>query len=219
MGEMSDKVIDAAKETASDALESGKQIAADAADSAKEQGQDSRPACRTAHRNRSQAPRPAEPAWLCRATPRPRHNQRCQIDKPLMRQELNVTKTGSPDEQENEPAEESLDNNRPDDHELARQQIEGPDAASFSPASQVGRSNTGGGAESVLDPDENVDEGWVAPDQTYIRHSGRSQPLIDPTATVGDLAQAWLAARAMIRPPRDADVGGCRLAQPRRGAP
>lgn len=40
MGEMSDKVIDAAKETASDALESSKQIAADAADSAKEQGQE-----------------------------------------------------------------------------------------------------------------------------------------------------------------------------------
>jgi len=38
MGEMSDKVMDAAKETAGDALESGKQVAADAADSAKEQG-------------------------------------------------------------------------------------------------------------------------------------------------------------------------------------
>ena len=32
MGEMSDRVIDAAKETASDALESGKQVAHDAAD-------------------------------------------------------------------------------------------------------------------------------------------------------------------------------------------
>lgn len=40
MGEMSDKVIDAAKETASDALESGKQIAHEAADTAKEQGQE-----------------------------------------------------------------------------------------------------------------------------------------------------------------------------------
>ena len=40
MGEMSDKVIDAAKETASDALESGKQIATDAADTAKDQGQE-----------------------------------------------------------------------------------------------------------------------------------------------------------------------------------
>ena len=40
MGEMSDKMIDAAKETASDALESGKQIAHDAADAAKEHGQD-----------------------------------------------------------------------------------------------------------------------------------------------------------------------------------
>jgi len=40
MGEMSDKMIDAAKETASDALESGKQIAHEAADAAKEHGQD-----------------------------------------------------------------------------------------------------------------------------------------------------------------------------------
>jgi len=39
MGEMSNKVIDATKATASDALESGKQIAHDAADTAKEQGQ------------------------------------------------------------------------------------------------------------------------------------------------------------------------------------
>ena len=40
MGEMSDKVVDAAKETAGDAIESGKQVAQDAADSAKEQGKD-----------------------------------------------------------------------------------------------------------------------------------------------------------------------------------
>jgi len=40
MGEISDKVIDAAKETAADALESGKQVAADAADTAKEQGRE-----------------------------------------------------------------------------------------------------------------------------------------------------------------------------------
>jgi gas vesicle protein len=40
MGEMSDKMIDAARETASDALESGKQIAHEAADAAKEHGQD-----------------------------------------------------------------------------------------------------------------------------------------------------------------------------------
>ena len=38
MGEMSDKMIDVAKETASDALESGKRIAHDAADDAKGQG-------------------------------------------------------------------------------------------------------------------------------------------------------------------------------------
>jgi len=40
MGEMSDKVIDVAKETASDALESGKQIAHDATENAKDQGQE-----------------------------------------------------------------------------------------------------------------------------------------------------------------------------------
>ena len=40
MGEMSDRMIDAAKETASEALESGKQVAQDAADSASEQGQE-----------------------------------------------------------------------------------------------------------------------------------------------------------------------------------
>jgi len=40
MGEMSDKVIDAARETAGDALESGKQVAADAADTAKDQGRE-----------------------------------------------------------------------------------------------------------------------------------------------------------------------------------
>ena len=40
MGEMSDKMIDAAKETASEALESGKQVVQDAADSATEQGQE-----------------------------------------------------------------------------------------------------------------------------------------------------------------------------------
>ncbi len=40
MGEISDSVVDAAKDTASDALESGKQVAQDAADSATEQGQE-----------------------------------------------------------------------------------------------------------------------------------------------------------------------------------
>lgn len=40
MGEMSDKVIDAAKDTAGDALESGIHVAQDAADSASEQGRD-----------------------------------------------------------------------------------------------------------------------------------------------------------------------------------
>jgi len=39
LGETSDRVIDAAKETAGDALESTKQVAHDAADSAKDQGQ------------------------------------------------------------------------------------------------------------------------------------------------------------------------------------
>ena len=40
MGEMSDRVVDAAKETATDALESGKQVVRDAADSAMEQGEE-----------------------------------------------------------------------------------------------------------------------------------------------------------------------------------
>jgi gas vesicle protein len=40
MGEMSDRMIDAAKETASEALDSGKQVAHDAADSAKAHGQE-----------------------------------------------------------------------------------------------------------------------------------------------------------------------------------
>ena len=39
MGEISDKVVDTAKETASDALESSKQVAQEAAGAAKEQGQ------------------------------------------------------------------------------------------------------------------------------------------------------------------------------------
>jgi Protein of unknown function (DUF3618) len=38
MGEMSDRVVDAAKETASDAVERGKQVAQDAAETAKESG-------------------------------------------------------------------------------------------------------------------------------------------------------------------------------------
>jgi len=38
MGEMSDRVVDAVKETAGDAVESAKQVAHDAADSAGEQG-------------------------------------------------------------------------------------------------------------------------------------------------------------------------------------
>ena len=50
MGEMSDKVIDAAKETASDALESGKQIAPDAA-TRKSRGGSSPRAFRTARSN------------------------------------------------------------------------------------------------------------------------------------------------------------------------
>ena len=40
MGETSDRVMDAAKETAGDAVESGKQVAQDVAASAREQGQD-----------------------------------------------------------------------------------------------------------------------------------------------------------------------------------
>ena len=60
MGEMSDQVIDAAKETASDALESGKQVAQDAADSAKDaESAAARRACRSVRRNPSRARRPA----------------------------------------------------------------------------------------------------------------------------------------------------------------
>jgi gas vesicle protein len=40
MGEISDRVVDAAKETAGDAIESGKQVAQDAAQSAANQGQE-----------------------------------------------------------------------------------------------------------------------------------------------------------------------------------
>jgi hypothetical protein len=40
MGELSDKMIEAAKETASEALESGEQVAQDAADNAKAQGEE-----------------------------------------------------------------------------------------------------------------------------------------------------------------------------------
>ena len=82
--------------------------------------------------------------------------------KTLMRQEPNVTKTGSPDEQENQPPEGRLDNNRPVEHELPTKRED------FSPASQVGRSKTAGGSESVLDPEEDVHEGWPAPDQSDV---------------------------------------------------
>jgi gas vesicle protein len=40
MGEVSDKVVDAVKDTAGDAIEGGKQVAQDAAESAKQQGHD-----------------------------------------------------------------------------------------------------------------------------------------------------------------------------------
>jgi len=40
MGEMSDRVVDAAKETASDAVERGKQVAQEAAETAKESGEE-----------------------------------------------------------------------------------------------------------------------------------------------------------------------------------
>ena len=74
--------------------------------------------------------------------------------------------TTDPSEPEDRPADESLDNNRPHEHELSAASTDRTETASFSPASQVGRANTGGGAESTLDPDEDVREGWVAPDQS-----------------------------------------------------
>ena len=57
MGEMSDNVIDAAKETAGDALESGKQVAHDAADRPRSRAVSSHPTCRSGPRRPSQAPR------------------------------------------------------------------------------------------------------------------------------------------------------------------
>ena len=75
-----------------------------------------------------------------------------------------MTKTGT--SEHDNPAEEPLDNNRPVEHELPGRQTDSTDAARFSPASQVGRAGTGGGADSILDPDEDVREGWVAADQT-----------------------------------------------------
>jgi hypothetical protein len=65
-----------------------------------------------------------------------------------------------------EPGDGPLDNNRPREQELPSRQTDKPDAASFSPASQVGRADTGGRAESTLDPKEDGREGWVAPDQS-----------------------------------------------------
>ena len=64
-----------------------------------------------------------------------------------------------------ESANEPLNNNRPGDDELAGGGNDRNDAARPSPASQIGRSETGGGAESVLDPEETVREGWPVPDQ------------------------------------------------------
>jgi hypothetical protein len=58
-----------------------------------------------------------------------------------------------------------LDNNRPGDRELSGEQHDSDDRSRSSAASQVGRAETGG-AESVLDPDEPVREGWPMPDQS-----------------------------------------------------
>ena len=67
---------------------------------------------------------------------------------------------------DNRQTEEPLDNNRRGERELPRESRDTSDASSFSPASQVGRSKTGGGSESVLDPEEDVREGWPVPDQS-----------------------------------------------------
>jgi hypothetical protein len=67
---------------------------------------------------------------------------------------------------DSELEDDPLDNNRPGEQKISGKRDDEPEAASFSPASQVGRSKTGGGPESVLDPDENVREGWPAPDQS-----------------------------------------------------
>ena len=72
----------------------------------------------------------------------------------------------SAEHHETELAEEPLDNNRPGEDELPGRRADEPDNASLNPASQLGRSTTGGGAESTLDPEVDVREGWVAPDQS-----------------------------------------------------
>jgi len=72
--------------------------------------------------------------------------------------------------------EEPLDDNRPEDHELGGEDAEND--AHSSPASQVGRDETGGGAGSVLDPEENVREGWPIPDQSDVP-SEWPEPTVD----------------------------------------
>ena len=66
MGEMSDRLVEAAKETAGDAVERGKQVAQDAAETAKEsgreQGRSSQRTCRNEHRKR-RAAAPSSQLW------------------------------------------------------------------------------------------------------------------------------------------------------------
>ena len=77
-----------------------------------------------------------------------------------------------------ESADEPLGNNRPGDRELPGEQHDSNDRSSSSPASQVGRAETGGGAESVLDPEETVREGWPVPDQSDVP-SDWPEPTLD----------------------------------------
>jgi hypothetical protein len=80
---------------------------------------------------------------------------------------------------EEESADEPLDNNRPGDHELSGKQDDRDDSgANSSPTSQVGRAKTGGGPESVLDPEETVREGWPIPDQRDVP-SKWPEPTVD----------------------------------------
>lgn len=74
--------------------------------------------------------------------------------------------------------EDALDNNRPGERDLPGEKGAQPEAADASPASQLGRARTGGGGESALDPDEDVREGWQAPDQSDVP-SEWPEPTVD----------------------------------------
>ena len=116
MGEMSDKVIDAAKETASDALESGKQIAADAADTAKEQGQE----LASSLQDRAQESLASSPGRLIArmVVSGPCGPDTTQAIRRSTIEEAEMERQQQSTTRDAEQADEPLDNNRPGDHEL-----------------------------------------------------------------------------------------------------